>query len=520
MTMYKNYPNPQRLFIKTRNEWFISLLEKAEISLPLFTLIRNSQLGQLILLIQSSRAKAIRNGEDPGPDILDSSTLKQLIPYYTIIDKFIESFEEEQTNGYEIVKGKLNIEEIEKSINEINLENSDWDDMELDILKIDDIILKSHEVLVKILEELYNNQDFNEIKQKLLEIDENLFKSLFDLFNDHLYQGLKVKDWTENENNERVFKLEDEEITLSKNQSHEKALSMVIYLSELIRAIQNEKISVEAPLFIPLLSLEMLIKVPYVDKSLIPVVRENLQQLKENFGNPELFDLLFVFYQIYASGMKITNTRIFQRMYNNSLSTFKKHASSFWKKQLRNKIDPQSITIIWSSFSISIAQLNDQVNKSNQSNELERYVLSILNNLNEQFWKLSSPIFKSNEFEDELMFWSYVTNLTIRQLKSGKQAYDNFLKLSTLYKANNIFETNPLGINTFDKYSLLQKILSFGIEARSNDLFSQIEEYLILLEDNLTSIEEEEDHFGLNLEREREAIVEIKKYLKNPVLND
>lgn len=526
MSLKEKYPNPQRLFLDERDNWFHNIVNEFNIPLEVYSSIRNSQLGQLILMIQSNRSKMIRAGEDPGPEILDQNTISQLVPQYQILSQLI-NFMKENIEEFDVQKmvSKANIKKIKTSLKKVKL--SDWKDGLLEESRIDSIYTSSFEnfklLIIEPMMEKFK-LEMSKFWDKIKEKNDFLYKALIELFDQHTYDGIINKSWKrefENDINYRIFN-EDTNIKISDQELQNKALAMHSFLYEFIRFIDNNEIIIDFPELINLLSLEMLIKIPYPEKSFIPVVRENINQLKKDNEVIEIFDLIFNFYQIYSNGINPSNPRIFLRMYKKTQSSFKSLSSSFWKKM--NNENNNLISIIWSSFSISLAQLNNKINQDQNVTQYERQCYNLLLELDSIFWRHAFSYFNKNLIENKFSFWGNVVYHSNKQLKSAKDAIDMFNKFDKLLTENKIFTNKrnqkKLDVGLLDKYTLLQRIISYGVESRSIDLFPKLKQYNVMLEKLINEIDDNEISINVNIEREREAILEINNFIDNPDLLD
>ena len=87
MVNLEHYPNPVRLFSKTRNTWFKELIESFGVPIHVFTNIRDTQLGQLFFAIEVMRMKKKRTGEDPGPSIFENESGEEFIPVFQTMNR-------------------------------------------------------------------------------------------------------------------------------------------------------------------------------------------------------------------------------------------------------------------------------------------------------------------------------------------------------------------------------------------------------------------------------------------------
>lgn len=515
----ENYPNPQRLFIKLRDNWFFDQVEKFEIPLHLFVNIRNSQLGQLALLIQSNRTKMIRKGENPGPDIFDESTVSQLLPIYqmlTQLDNFLKS--ESEDLKLEIIIDETVISSLSSKLKELNVVKEEWNDIKIDDSRVDELFCSSYSIfhetiLIKIKESLKKNS-IEELMDIIKEKNPNLFQLLSEFHDSWLFNVLKNKQWEiDEETKQRKVKKEDEEIMLNNSQIKQLSLQSYSFQLELIRYVENKEIKINYSHLIPILTLEMLIKIPYPDKTLIPLVRENLDLLKKSNRNKDFYDLLFIFYQLYSFGTNKQNASIINRIYKNAKTNFRLKSKNFWKK-IVNESDEKLITVLWSAFSVSQVQLNNKINQN--PNEFDKFTSNMLSNLNQIFWNQGRSYLNKHD-TTSIPFWAKNILITSKQISTAKQSLENFNELNDLVLRNDLFKSNShsIDLNIYDKYTIIQRVLSYGLESRSLDIFDTLKDYVNILKQVLMEMGEN-NTFDLDISKEKSAVDEIEKFIMDP----
>ncbi len=528
MSIIEKYPNPQRTFVINRDKWFIDLIEMSNVPIHVFNMIRNSQLGQYMLLIQSNRSKMIRKGEEPGPDIFDKSTVNQLIPTYQIISQLIDLFKD-MNESFDLSDfvNNLNIDlEVEK-LNSIKLKKDEWVNNQLSETRTDDIIISSYEIMentvFKYLFELFKVTELDALKEKLSEKNGVLSQMIFEQFDNVIYNNIKNNTWNRHDENEKIRVLENEgsSLNISEDQLYSTAISMYSFINELFRYFENREIQLEFPLLMPLMTFEMLIKIPYPENSFIPLIREHIAKLKTIIKFDEFFDLIFLFYQMYSFGINSQNNpKILNRMVSNIQSNFKETSKRFWKK-IKKKNYENLIPVIWSSFSVSQIQLSNKINQGNNVTEFDKFTSNILSKLDKSFWSQSKIYFKDNLLDNNISFWTYNIFLTNKNITNASQSLDLFNKFDNLFKTYKIFEkeNKHIDINNFDKYNLVQKILSYGLESRSQDIFDKLKIYTQIMKKLLENLEEL-SKYDLDISKELNAVEEIEKFLENPVYPD
>ena len=73
--------------------------------------------------------------------------------------------------------------------------------------------------------------------------------------------------------------------------------------------------------------------------------------------------------------------------------------------------------------------------------------------------------------------------------------------------------------NHADQYSIIQRVLSYGLEARSPTIVDELETYLKTLEKLLSKIDANEMHETFNVKEELKVIKDIRNHIKVNMLS-
>jgi hypothetical protein len=528
------YPNPIRLLSLNRDEWLFNILDKTKVPFHFYNSIRSSQLAQLVLPIESMRLKKIRRGEEAGPSIFDNEDVGMYIPFYQIFRMLIDYIEGEKVN-LKLSENKKGI--LENETMKIFIENkmikSEWVETLDDHRLIEIYLLSSkvyYEVILPLIGKHLKLNKTESVIDKIKEDQEQLHTTLTNLFEADIYNLILDNKWKREDDETIILEQEDEEdIKLNYFEFLGKAKTIHSIILEFHRYIkQGKKYSIVFPSITPILVAEIVTTSPQPKIEYIPVITKyfgDLQVVLET--DKEFFNMLTMVYKLYCY-LDEPNSRIISKQYKTIKKEFLKSSRLFWNKatdimkntRLKKAKEYELIvSTIWIMIRSIQAQIQQSLQDPNFKGNLSKQSLSIMQNIEQNFWSKASKYTSSDKLYSRIHFWSIYTKIATSHSHSPKEALHQFTELDNLIDRVSNFSKSKTNIKfdilIQDQYSILQRVLSYGIEARSFELFKKIEEYNNLLIKILEKVESEELDLAIQMDEGKQTYEFIKDYISS-----
>jgi len=530
------YPNPLRLFTQTRDEWFTDFVVSFDIPMHIFSAVRDTQLGQLMFAIETVRMKKKRAGEDPGPGLLEGENATMFIPLFRLIKQFQDIIAHEDLNlDSTDIYSSLLPDSTYDTLSPVHKTGQEWF-VPLAEARLDQLYLACAEVFregfIQPLLTSLEVSDTSELQEKLSEVDADFGNTIFNLYDPDIIAAIKEENYEvlDDEQSSRMFTIDDEEISLSFNEYHGRVNLLYSFLLELKRFISDtENYNYNFEMLEPLLSLEMLIMFPQPDTSRLPLVKTHLSRLAKKSSVPQVFfDVLSQSYQSFCR-IEEANARLVRKLFSTLEKTMKDTVRDFWKqaKAKLEKDDPlyePLIAIIWSHLRAiqSQAQYREQQPGQGGHNHSQTHAITI--RLEHIFWIAGRFYVEADQYTSSYQFWSAYAAIANKQVRNKEDSLDLFHELDHLLGETEVLTSKKkqkqLVINHADQYSLIQRLLSYGLEARTDEIYDQVEDYLVLLESLLADIDPEEMHESFDLDQEKKVVGDIRQHMKNPIQVD
>jgi hypothetical protein len=520
----------------TRDSWFTKFVNSLNIPIHAFTSVRDTQLGQLMFALETVRLKRIREGEDPGPSMLEGENASNFVPLFQTA-KMFQDFISKEEIGLTIteIKKSFNTSDIVKEFKKIKKEDSEWFTT-LDFDRLDEFYVPSSKVLLEVLLPLIGEKleldDNEKIIEKIKEIDENFGNSLFTICDPVIFTSIEKSTWSIDEKDDkiRIVPTKDKEnpLKLNYNDYHTRTNALYSFILELIRLIESgKKYSLEFKMITHLLTLEMLIMIPQPDKSRFPVIKQHFADLLDLDTNiiPEFWELLSLSYQAFSYVLE-PQQRMFQKLYKSLEKTFKQTSRVFWKKMLpsltnENKKTREEVevflAVLWCHFRVVQAQTQQQT-----QNQEHNYSYRAILRFEHMFWQQGKEYLNTDQINSKIHFWSIYASIANKEIRSPKDSLSMYNQFDDLFKTSKVLtnktQRKKFEITLRDHRSIVQAIMSYGLEGKDDSIYPEIEEYTKKLENILVMIEEEKEDFDdISLEEEKKAVKSIFDYLKVPL---
>ena len=528
------YPNPIRLLSLNRDEWLFNILDKTKVPFHFYNSIRSSQLAQLVLPIESMRLKKIRRGEEAGPSIFENEEVGLYIPFYQIFRILIDYIEGEKVS-LKLSENKK--ETLDNEAIKIFIENkmikSEWVET-LDDRRLIEIYLLSSKVYYEvILPSIGKHLQLNKTESvidKIKEDDEQLFTTLSSLFEDNIYNLILNDKWKRQDDETIILLQEDEEdIKLNYFEFLSKTKTIHSIMLEFHRYIkQGKKYSIVFPSITPILVAEIVTTAPQPKIEYIPVITKYFRDLQEKLEtDKEFFNILIMVYKLYCY-LDDPNSRIISKQYKTIKKEFQKSSRLFWNRaadimkntRLKKAKEYELIvSTIWIMIRSIQAQIQQSLQDPNFKGNLSKQSLSIMQNIEQNFWSKASKYVSSEKLYSRIHFWSIYTKIATSHSHSPTEALHQFNALDNLIERASKFSNNKSNIKfdilIQDQYSILQRVLSYGIEARSAELFDKIEKYNDMLIKILDKIENEKLDLAIQMDEGKQTYEFIKDYISS-----
>jgi len=531
------YPNPLRLFTQTRDEWFTDLVSTFEIPMHIFSAVRDTQLGQLMFAIETVRMKRKRAGEDPGPGLLEGDNATMFIPLFRLINQFQNIITAEELEiDEEKLYGSLLSDELIAQLDEIHKTGQEWF-TPLPESRLDELYITINQILttgvVEPMIELSEFDDVVSLKEKMTEIDEDFVNTFFTIYDPQIAAAIQAEDFTTDEEEEdtRIFSVDDNETVLTFNEYHGRVNIAYSFILELKRFLKDrDSYNYEFEMLSPLLSLEMLLMFPQPDTSRIPLVKQHMNKLSSKSTVPkEFFELLSGSYQAY-SRIEEANPRMVRKLFSTLERSMKDTSRSFWK-QVTAKLNHDEhdkveslIAIMWTHLRAIQTQAQHREQQAAQTGRASSQSHAITVRLEHIFWIQGRSYHERDEYQTPIQFWSAFAAIANKQVRSKEDSLDLFNELDNLLNQTQVLsdeqQQETLVVNHADQYSLIQRLLSYGLEARDDTIYDTVENYLKVLETLLDEIDEAEMHDSFDLDQEKKVVDDIRKHMKNPISVD
>ncbi len=511
--MVEQLPNPIRLFSRLRDEFFLGVMDRLGVPINLFSDIRDSQLPQLMYIVEAAQVRERRGKRDQGDtrSVFDGLSLNAFVPRFIVYDGLLKLISEDKLD--EIVE-KFKSSEHLRALEESKREPRDWlndiPEEELD---------ESYVHLVELLFDAFLGPITGEnaadaIMKKLEEIDASFAKTFSDYIDYAAYVAIRDDKLLKGNYGERLVPLgevkEDEKpetrpLTKSQLRGIVNFLySLFLELSKFIadpvlpKAEEGDEASgdeegkdegekndegtekkedVSKPKLddatskalenmVEVLLLDMLLYQPYPDKQRYPVVSFYLRQMGEKVkGVPqELWELLISIYQVFSHGIIIRSVP-----YKAIEGNYKSLSSSLWRK-LHDRLEEgdaeaqRLIATHWIQILVTKSML-DQLTRNPQEMEPLRNTISRLEYV---FWNQGRKFLNLNA-DDPFKFWSqvgYLGTVEIRNPRGALALFDQLEPLVVLAEER----SEDLGVEPVDLMTLYKRQLTFGLQTKDTEV--------------------------------------------------
>ncbi|RMG31682.1 MAG: hypothetical protein D6732_14550 [Methanobacteriota archaeon] len=521
--MVEQLPNPIRLFSGLRDEFFLGILDTLGVPINLFSDIRDSQLPQLMYIVEAAQVREKRGKKvsEEKSSVFDGLSLNAFVPRFIVYDGLLKLISEDKLD--EIVE-KFNASEHKKALDENMREARDWlndiPEEELDT---------SYKHLVGLLFEAFLGPITGEtaedaILKKLEEIDASFAKTFSDYIDYAAYVAIRDEKTLKGNYGERLIPLgevkEDEKPEtrpLTKSQLRGIVNFLYSLFLELSKFIADPKLPAkdeggeededkdegneegkgkedgdkadegEEPKkpeldevtkralehMVEVLLLDMLLYQPYPDKQRYPVVSYYLRQMSEKIADvpQELWELFIAIYQVFSHGIIIRSVP-----YKAIESNYKSLASSLWRQlfsDLESGVEPAQRIIAshWIQILVTKSML-DQLSRNPQEMEPLRNTISRLENV---FWNQGRKFLNLNA-DDPFKFWSQVGYLGTVEVRNPRGALALFNQLEPLVVLAEE-KKEDLDVKPVDLMTLYKRQLTFGLQTKD----SEVKEKLVVI---------------------------------------
>ncbi len=531
MTKLDTYPNPIRLFTLIRDKWLLDLVEMQNIPIHIYFAFRNSNLSQFFIYDEIMKIKNARKNEESKTIITDE--LASIIPDFQLFSSFRKLITNKDINlNLNDVKDEILSNEAWNFFHENHITKYEWLEIE-DPNRLEKIYLVSSKIIFDILLPLIGKQlqmsKTEKIIEKIEEIDPEFKKLFFEIFNFEIFNAILNDKWLL-ENNNYTLKINEKEEIISIDKFRTNTYKANIFVLELSRYLQNiDDYTVIYDDIGSIFIMEMITVSPIPDRSYQSTVSKHLNRFYKLKAYPKPFqNLLFSYYKMYCNLVE-PNRKLLNKQYTNAQKEMRMYSEKFWnyiKNSLKLNDDKgirkyeQLMAILWVSFRTIQGQIRQLLNSKETQVNIEEQSEMIMKRLERLFWNKGLSYLKHRPIHSAVHFWAIYTSSTTRDVRTINEAISLFNYLDELYSSNNVFSDNEFQskmlINKYDLYILLQSILSYGIEARSAELYEKINSYVDILEKLLKELEKDTNNkYNINFKQEYEVINNIKKYIAN-----
>lgn len=541
MVNLEHYPNPVRLFSKTRNTWFKELIESFGVPIHVFTNIRDTQLGQLFFAIEVMRMKKKRTGEDPGPSIFENESGEEFIPVFQTMNQF--------RNFLELEKIGLSLDDlkVEFMANEhINFlkKNGKTDDewfATLDTARLDELFVPAAKVFLELIIPMIGTKlkvkKIETIFKKIGDLDPNFSLTLQNLCDPIIVKAIENDTYTldEKDSSIRIIKTKKGEnpILLQYNDYHGRVNILYSLIAELLRYFkEGKKYTRNFTNISHLLTLEMLLMIPHPDRARIQLVKQYMNEIKElKKDTPkEFWEIISLSYQGFCQ-VNDPNTKMFQKVFQGIEKQLREQSRILWKKYIHildskgktGKLEVnQQIAILWAHFRVVQAQAQNLHQQQHGEHDHQNYTYRAMLRFEHIYWQQGNSYLTRETYVDKYHFWAAYSKIANREIRKPKDSLTSYHEFEALMKATKVLtnktKRKSFDINLRDQKFLVQAMLSYGVEGRDGTIYKQLEKYAKMLNKMLVEIEANMDDFPeVVIEDEKRTIESILSYLKLPV---
>ncbi len=537
--MVHRLPNPIRLFSELRDEFFIDVLEQLEVPMNLFSDIRDSQLPQLMYIVEAAQVKEKRGQEKAdGKSVFDQMSLSAFVPRFILYQGLLRLLTEDKVS--EIVE-KFRSSEHVKAMDDLKRTAKDWLN-EIPEEKLEQSYFHIVDMLFEVfLGPITGESVQDAIMEKLKELDSSFANTVETYLDLEVYASLKDNTWLKGERGEKLIPLKGQELkegekpkTRPLTRSQFRGIVNYLYslFLELAKFIENpvlpkkikkegedsESSEEEEVVFeldesttqavermVYALLLDMLLYQPYPDKQRYPVVSFYLRKLGQFVkGVPDSFwDLLIQTYQMFSHGIAI-QTPPYRAMEN----SYRRLASSFWNSIIQslmdNKLESQRIVAAhWIQILVSKTILDQLAQDPREVDPLKR-TLSRLENL---YWTYGRRFLES-EMTTSFHLWSNVAYISTIDLRNAKAAYSTYLMLEPLVSLCEA-DGEKFDASHADLMNLYKRMVTIGLQSNSIEIKEKMTVVVEKYEKTLTVLKEEDPEFP-DLEFEERFFASLK----------
>jgi hypothetical protein len=560
--MYNQYPNPIRLFITKRDQWFIDVLEKLDIPVHLFSDVRDSQLSQIVFSIEASKLKNQRAKKSEVPDLslFEKGMVEGFIPRFTFLKGLRETFKKLELDFSDLKEGFLNHESIKLYNSKLKRSREEWfneiprDRMDEAYINLADIIFDA--LLIPAFSKSSETEITRDNLQEIVKKENEGFATLlFNLLNQDIVNAIRDKTWKEGDNDNRIINLSSKEaskedkpevfeLTTSDFRGRSNILNSVVI--ELIKYFENpeiipvdevakdeegteakvsekEKEPIEGSKFLShALSLEMILYQPYPENERIPVVTSHLRDISNHIEDyPKAFwDILGRIYHTFASGLttRTMSYKAFEKLFRNYSKDFwDKCAKSFtFNDEKQNETVENLVAVIWSQFLITRSSIEQYTKDEREASDLFKLTLSTLEH---HFWMLERGIFGLDLTKTPMQFWSkfaQIDNLIAQDKDAAERIFNRYKDFINSVDTNDKTLMENLDINELDLISIYRRTAFEGIQSGNVDLKDEVSHFITKYENALEALDVDSIDLpsGFNMTQEKAVIESLKQSME------
>lgn len=489
----------------------------------IFSAVRDTQLGQLMFAIESLRMKRKRQGEDPGPGLLEGENATTFIPLFALVKQFQDYLDhEDSTISLSDIKSKLLKKQTLKKLDTVAKQSNEWystlPEDRLDELYIA-LVDVAREGIFEPLIEAGGFESHEQLMESIKAIDEGFVTTVSSIFDPVLASYLAEESFTrdDSDNTTRQLSIDGKEVVLTYSDYHMRVNLLYGFVYELSRFLKVKSYNFTFEMLEPYLTLEMLLVFPQPDKQRVQLARHHLNVLSQDSSVPSSFwDILYTSYQAFSQAEE-GNQRILNKLMKNYEKTLKEKSRQFWKLLERKQELEPLLAILWCHFRAIQTQAQYQEQQMQQQQHSLAHSISV--RFEHIFWFQGRDYLQFENINEPMQFWASYASIANKQIRSPKDSLALFHELDELLNSVRVLtnkqKAKKLQTLDPDKFSLLQRVLSYGLEARDTDIHPQLDKYVGSLDKLLDGIDPDDMHESFSLKQEKEVVSNIRTHMKN-----
>ncbi|MHA2089562.1 MAG: hypothetical protein ACW98K_01785 [Candidatus Kariarchaeaceae archaeon] len=370
---------------------------------------------------------------------------------------------------------------------------------------------------------------------KIKEIDEAFGATILNLCDPIIFDAMKNKTWIKDDKDETLriinTKEEDSPLQLSFNEYHSKTNVLYALVLELIRIIETgKKYSLEFNWITHLLTVEMLLMLPQPDKTRVPIIKNHLSEIESLEASipSDFWNLLSLSYQAFSHVLE-PQQRMFQKVFKSIEKSFKQSARIFWRKMLpqleaedkkTRENAERLLAVLWCHFRVVQAQTQQLTQKQEQGQQ--NYSYRVMLRFEHIFWRQGKEYLQTETYRSKIHFWSTYASIANKEIRSPKDSLNIFTEFDSLAQKTKVLsnktQRKKFDVTLRDHKSVLQTMLSYGLEGKDQSIYPSLKEYNKKMETVLVDLENEIDSYpDISLKEEKQTVESVKKYLESPL---